>query len=214
MVEIAKGKDKVPADAKAKSADQTTKSSATKNESKFEDGECSLGPRKKVSSQMLINKYKHQQEKDKWRQEREEGHARCEVERWCRDERECTTRDGADMMIIGNALSLCIAGMRGSYYHLSTTAKNVRGIGVNIVPQRRIVMMTTGIIRDRTDGRGGVLVHDLLECKMKVHDRLEELADMSQESERKCGEVSSMVSSWFDQISEEENSALALEGAG
>ena len=47
-----------------------------------------------------------------------------------------------------------------------------------------------------------------------MHDRLEELADMSQESERKCGEVSSMVSSWFDQISEEENSALALEGAG
>ena len=90
------------------------------------------------------------------------------------------------MMIIGNALSLCIAGMRGSYYHLSTTAQNVTGIGVNIVPQRRIVMMTTGIIRDRTDGRGGVLVHDLLGGKMKVHDRLEELADMSQESERKC----------------------------
>jgi len=74
MAEIGNGKGKVVADPKARS-------SAEKSEARAASGEGPLGPPKRVTSQMLLNKYRRQQDRERRCQEAEEQRRAEEQER-------------------------------------------------------------------------------------------------------------------------------------
>jgi len=115
-----------------------------------EEAECSAAPQRRVTSQMLLNKFQHDREKRQFKEEevrRNEGHWRCPffVYRW---------EEGLTLPTVDNCPEC------NGFYHDSRSYKRPR---IDHRPQGPI-------IREIGEYEGRAPVHDRLGGRIYVHD--------------------------------------------